>query len=158
MNRSAVLVMSGAATGCLATALVMLVLRDAPAAAIKDAIAINQAKSWSYHKDGIRISYLAISPDNKNLPVTAPGVSAKFRNDTADRMIVALHVVLLDASGKLVAAECLSNPPSGLIGPGEEKTVAVMLQVPSKDIARVKNVRLRVTRAAVHSIGRGGTI
>jgi len=81
----------------------------------------------------------------------------KIRNDTNDRMIVALHVVLLDEGGDLIAAECLSNPPAGLIEPGEEKTIAVMLQMPSKDIARVKHARLRVTRAAVHRMPGGGT-
>jgi len=156
MNRAVYAIVS--AVVAVLTALVMYLVLRAPTAPAPDVITIEQATRWTYDRDGVWIGDLTISSDNKNLPVTAPGISARIRNDTDDRMIVALHVVLLDENGELVAAECLSNPPAGLIKPGEEKIVAVMLQVPSMDIARVKHIRLRVTRAAVHRMKSGGTV
>ncbi len=91
--------------GAASTALIMYLLRPAPSAPatpIKDAITIEQAARWTYDKDSVWIGDFTISADHKGLPVTAPGVSAKLRNDTDDRMIVALHVVLLDENGNLI--------------------------------------------------------
>ena len=152
MNRTTAAIFAGIA-GAASAALIMYLMRPAPSAPatpVKDAITIEQAARWTYDKDGIWIGNLTIAADHKGLPVTAPGISAKIMNDTEDRMIVALHIVLLDANNNLLAAGCLSNPPAGLIEPSEEKTIEIMLQVSSKDIGRVKHVRLRVTRAAVH--------
>ena len=73
--RNSLIAAGGIIVGLAVAALVFIPGR-APTAPSSDAITIDQAANWTYDKDGVRIGDLTISADNKNLPVTAPGISA----------------------------------------------------------------------------------
>ena len=148
----------GFAAGIIVTGVVVLAFRARPPDPVSGTIPVEDVRAWAYDKDGVWIGDLRIRAQHPDVPYNAPGVSARIRNDTANKMIVAVFVVLLDEDCGLVASTCLSLPAPGIISPGATTTAVSPLPTSRSDIERIRFVRLRVTRAAVHRIPGGSQI